>query len=111
MPGKDNVDIDSPSSSNIDQWSCPTCSFDNTSTSYPTCEMCHQIDSQLIEDSFTSNSSEMMWKCSSCSWNNYANYVLCESCYQTKLPSVNIYHKKLRSNKKYYSLGMYCLGF
>jgi hypothetical protein len=108
MPSHDYMDIDSYFSllPNINQWSCPTCSFDNTSTSYPTCAMCHQIDSQLIEGSFISNSCELSWKCPSCTWQNNANNVFCESCYQTKPDSVNIYLSKLMNNNNYYSLGI-----
>jgi len=93
MPSNDYVDFDSHFFllSNIDKWSCPTCSYDNISTTYPTCQMCYQTDSQYIQGSFISDSSEQIWKCPSCTWKNKANYVFCESCCDTKTASVNIY--------------------
>ncbi len=106
MPSNDYISIDSHFSliSNIDKWSCPTCSYDNISTTYPTCQMCYQVDSQRIHDSFISDSSEQIWKCPSCAWKNNTNYVFCESCYHAKPPSVNIYLWKLIKTNKYYSL-------
>jgi hypothetical protein len=91
-PSNNFVDTDYhfPMLQNTDQWSCPTCSFDNSSTNYPTCDMCLQIDSQHIEDSFMSDSFDWMWICPSCNWKNNANYIFCESCYQTIPASVNI---------------------
>ncbi len=89
MPSNNYVDTDSFTSlfPSIDGWSCPACSFDNSSTNYPTCEMCHQIDPQINGNS---SISKPMWRCLSCAWQNNADNVFCESCYQTKSSSVNI---------------------
>lgn len=75
---------------NTDQWLCPTCSSRNLSSDYPICQRCEQIHSQFIEDSSLANSSKQMWKCSSCTWRNHPNYIICESCFRTKPGSVNL---------------------
>lgn len=79
-----------PSFSTVDHWLCSSCSFKNDRTNYPTCVICHQIDSQFLQYTIVPSSSTSMWKCPGCTWKNDERNIFCESCFQAKHLSVCI---------------------
>lgn len=83
----------------IGRWSCSRCSFEQPTISYPTCQMCHQIESQKNDALSIFNSSKQIWICSFCTWHNRADHVLCESCWQAKPSTVSI-HYSSRSDRQ-----------
>ncbi|CAF3875319.1 unnamed protein product [Adineta steineri] len=67
-----------------DMWPCPACSFKNTLSAYPYCQLCSQGNSQSSEDVYPMDHPIPTWQCSRCTLNNRTNNERCEACSYTK---------------------------
>jgi hypothetical protein len=79
----------SSSRSIIDQWPCPTCSFNNAIDDFPCCTMCQQMSPQTLEDLFITDRSLPVWPCPKCTLNNKIKNERCTACGHKKTASVS----------------------
>jgi ribosomal protein L40E len=76
----DVIHNDSSLHSIDDRWSCPLCSFSNSMTNYPICEVCQEVNPEFAENFLITDQSISTWQCSRCTLNNKINAERCRIC-------------------------------